>query len=222
MGKVLVIEDARYTIINEIQFTMQSHGMSIDPHHTSLLADIMTSTGEVLGITRYGIGKMKDSVLMLASFERTLDHLFDAAVRGSVDEISGVSECIILGKTMPVGTGSFSLLVNHERYHDAVQELKQNHRNKFQGRDSDTRKNRNNRHDRRDSDKNDKNDNMDKNDKKESGNVKEESKDIKQPMDNKENVKSEIKDSLDDIHKPLLNNPDSEPNVFQPRQLFYG
>ena len=120
MGKVLGIEAARTTIINEIQFTMQSHGMSIDTHHTSLLADVMTSTGEVLGITRYGIGKMKNSVLMLASFERTLDHLFDAAVRGSTDEISGVSECIILGKTMPVGTGSFSLLVNTDTYHNSL------------------------------------------------------------------------------------------------------
>jgi len=33
---------------------------------------------------------MKDSVLGLASFEKTVDHLFDAAVHGKVDEISGV------------------------------------------------------------------------------------------------------------------------------------
>jgi hypothetical protein len=46
--------------------------------------------GEVLGITRFGIARMKDSVLMLASFERTTDHLFDAAVHGRVDDISGV------------------------------------------------------------------------------------------------------------------------------------
>ena len=45
--------------------------------------------GEVLGITRFGIAKMKDSVLMLASFEKTTDHLFDAALRGRADEING-------------------------------------------------------------------------------------------------------------------------------------
>ena len=44
----------------------------------------------MLGITRFGIARMKDSVLMLASFERTTDHLFDAAVHGRVDDISGV------------------------------------------------------------------------------------------------------------------------------------
>lgn len=41
-AKVLGIEAARRTIINEIQFTMSSHGMSIDPRHVMLLGDVMT------------------------------------------------------------------------------------------------------------------------------------------------------------------------------------
>jgi DNA-directed RNA polymerase III subunit RPC1 len=53
--------------------------------------------GEVLGITRFGVAKMKDSVLMLASFEKTTDHLFDAAAFGKNDSIAGVSESIIMG-----------------------------------------------------------------------------------------------------------------------------
>lgn len=65
--------------------------------------------GEVLGITRFGISKMKDSVLMLASFEKTTDHLFDAALHGRVDDITGVSESIIMGTPMPVGTGLFKI-----------------------------------------------------------------------------------------------------------------
>lgn len=40
--KVLGIEAARRTIINEIQYTMSSHGMSIDPRHVMLLGDVMT------------------------------------------------------------------------------------------------------------------------------------------------------------------------------------
>jgi DNA-directed RNA polymerase III subunit RPC1 len=65
--------------------------------------------GEVLGITRFGIAKMKDSVLMLASFEKTTDHLFDAAIHGRTDNIEGVSECIIMGIPMPIGTGLFKI-----------------------------------------------------------------------------------------------------------------
>lgn len=53
--------------------------------------------GEVLGITRFGVAKMKDSVLMLASFEKTTDHLFDASAYGKTDSIAGVSESIIMG-----------------------------------------------------------------------------------------------------------------------------
>jgi DNA-directed RNA polymerase III subunit RPC1 len=64
----------------------------------------------VLGITRFGIAKMKDSVLHTASFEKTSDHLFDAAIHGRVDDISGVSESIIMGIPMPTGTGLFKLL----------------------------------------------------------------------------------------------------------------
>lgn len=61
--------------------------------------------GEVLGITRFGIQKMDKSVLMLASFEKTADHLFNASVNGRDDRIEGVSECIIMGIPMPLGTG---------------------------------------------------------------------------------------------------------------------
>ncbi len=50
---------------------------------------------------------MKESVLMLASFEKTSDHLFDAAYYGQKDAIKGVSESIILGIPMNVGTGAY-------------------------------------------------------------------------------------------------------------------
>ncbi|KAG8885857.1 hypothetical protein FRB98_001570 [Tulasnella sp. 332] len=94
---VLGIEAARRKIIDEIQYTMSSHGMSIDPRHVMLLGDVMSYKGEILGITRFGVAKMKDSVLMLASFEKTTDHLFDAAAYGKSDSIAGVSESIIMG-----------------------------------------------------------------------------------------------------------------------------
>ena len=66
--------------------------------------------GEVLGITRFGISKMKDSVLMLASFEKTPDHLFDAAIHARRDPVRGVSESIIIGAPVPLGTGLFKVM----------------------------------------------------------------------------------------------------------------
>ena len=108
--KTLGIEAARKTIVDEIEYTMSHHGMDIDSRHVALLADVMTFRGEVLGITRFGVPKMRQSVLMLASFEKTTDHLFEAAVHSRVDAVAGVSECIIMGIPIPLGTGIFKLL----------------------------------------------------------------------------------------------------------------
>ena len=129
-AQVLGIEAARRTIVNEIQYTMASHGMSIDPRHVMLLGDVMTykaslpsflprwfadslRQGEVLGITRFGVAKMKDSVLMLASFEKTTDHLFDASALGKTDSISGVSESIIMGNPAAMTGTSMCVFLSH-------------------------------------------------------------------------------------------------------------
>ncbi|KAI9796833.1 MAG: hypothetical protein M1825_006500 [Sarcosagium campestre] len=108
MRDVLGIEAARRTIIDEISAVMGD--MDIDPRHMQLLADVMTYKGDVLGITRFGLAKMRDSVLQLASFEKTPDHLFDAAFHMKKDRIEGVSECIIMGQSMNVGTGAFKVV----------------------------------------------------------------------------------------------------------------
>ncbi|XP_022755688.1 DNA-directed RNA polymerase III subunit 1 isoform X1 [Durio zibethinus] len=110
MQLILGIEAARTCIINEIAVTMASHGMSIDIRHMMLLADVMTFRGEVLGITRFGIQKMDKSILMLASFEKTADHLFNASVSGRDDRIEGVTECIIMGIPMQIGTGILKVI----------------------------------------------------------------------------------------------------------------
>lgn len=106
--QVLGIEAARSKIITEIQEVTKD--LSIDPRHMALLADVMTYKGEVLGITRFGLAKMRDSVLQLASFEKTADHVFEAGQVGKVDRIEGVSESVIVGKTMRVGTGSVEVV----------------------------------------------------------------------------------------------------------------
>ncbi|KAE9413899.1 hypothetical protein Angca_008466, partial [Angiostrongylus cantonensis] len=109
VSQVLGIEAARSSIINEIIATMEAHGIMLDRRHVMLLADVMTYRGEVLGITRNGLVKMKESVLLLASFEKTMDHLFEAAFYSQTDPVRGVSESIILGTPLSIGTGLFKL-----------------------------------------------------------------------------------------------------------------
>ena len=124
VNAVLGIEAARQSIQNEIGYVYSQYGLGIDPRHLMLLSDVMTYRGEILGINRFGIAKMKESVLMLASFEKTPDHLFDAAVHGAVDTIDGVSECIIMGTPIPLGTGMFKLRRDHEMAGAAAAESK--------------------------------------------------------------------------------------------------
>uniref|UniRef100_A0AC34FU78 DNA-directed RNA polymerase n=1 Tax=Panagrolaimus sp. ES5 TaxID=591445 RepID=A0AC34FU78_9BILA len=115
IAEVLGIEAARKSIIDEITATMESHGITLDQRHIMLLADLMTFKGEVLGITRNGLVKMKESVFLLASFERTTDHLYEAAFYGQKDKISGVSECIITGNPISIGTGMFKILTQGKK-----------------------------------------------------------------------------------------------------------
>ncbi|CAO2813671.1 unnamed protein product [Amaranthus hypochondriacus] len=69
-----------------------------------LLANVMTFKGEVLVVTRIEIAKMKESILMLASFENAADHLFNGSVNAREEKIEGVTECIIMGVPMQINT----------------------------------------------------------------------------------------------------------------------
>lgn len=55
-------------------------------------------------------------VILLFQFEKTADHLFDAAYHGQKDAITGVSESIIMGIPMAIGTGIFKLLHKYPLY----------------------------------------------------------------------------------------------------------
>ena len=102
---ILGIEAGFQTIVNELQSVYGSHGLDVNHRHLMLMADVMTSTGKVLGFTRHGLGKVNDSVLAIASFEETMKHLFNAALAGEKNDIHGVSDSIIVGAPIPIGSG---------------------------------------------------------------------------------------------------------------------
>lgn len=106
----LGVEAARTSISSEISSIMDAYGIGIDHRHLLLLSDVMTFKGQVLGITRFGLSKMRNSVLSLAAFETPTIHLFEAAVHGRTDAICGVAESVIMGTPIPLGTGLFKLL----------------------------------------------------------------------------------------------------------------
>ncbi|OPY52662.1 MAG: DNA-directed RNA polymerase subunit A'' [Methanosaeta sp. PtaU1.Bin060] len=110
IGEVLGIEAARNAIINEATDTLREQGLSVDVRHIMLVADIMTVDGEVKQIGRHGVSGEKASVLARAAFEVTVNHILDAAIRGNVDDLKGVTENVIVGQPIQLGTGDVTLV----------------------------------------------------------------------------------------------------------------
>lgn len=106
---VLGIEAARNSIINQSKYTLDEQGLHVDVRYIMLLADLMTFTGTIKAIGRYGIAGEKNSVLARAAFEETKKHLISAAIRNDVDNLSGIVENIMVNQVIPAGTGSFDL-----------------------------------------------------------------------------------------------------------------
>lgn len=109
---VFGIEAARQLIINEIKEVLDSQGLDINEKHLELIADAMTNTGEVKGVTRMGIIAQKASILARATFETPVKQFVNAIVKGSTDKLESVIENIILNQPVPVGTGLPGLVVN--------------------------------------------------------------------------------------------------------------
>jgi DNA-directed RNA polymerase subunit A" len=103
--KVLGIEAARQAIINEVYKVIESQGLDVDIRHIMLVADTMCNSGEVKGITRYGVVSQKSSVLARASFETPIRHIIAACLIGEEDHLTSVVENVMLNQPVPVGTG---------------------------------------------------------------------------------------------------------------------
>lgn len=115
---VLGIEAARNAIITEATNTLREQGLNVDIRHIMLVADLMTSDGEVKQIGRHGISGEKASVFARAAFEVTVNHLLDAGMRGNVDELQGVTENVIVGQPIKMGTGDIRLVAKTVDPHD--------------------------------------------------------------------------------------------------------
>jgi DNA-directed RNA polymerase subunit A" len=107
---VFGIEAARNSIITEATNTLSEQGLTVDIRHIMLVSDIMCCDGEVKQIGRHGISGEKASVFARAAFEVTVNHLLDAGMRGDRDELNGVTENIIVGQPIKLGTGDVHLI----------------------------------------------------------------------------------------------------------------
>lgn len=107
----LGIEAARAALVREISKTMEEQGLEVDMRHIYLVADLMTVTGTLKQVGRHGVVGGKASVLARAAFEITVPTLAEAAVKGEIEQLKGVTESVIVGLPIPVGTGMVDLFI---------------------------------------------------------------------------------------------------------------
>ena len=109
IADVLGIEAARNAIVREAYSTLEEAGLNVDIRHIMMVADLMTNDGTVRAIGRHGVSGKKSSVLARAAFEITTAHLLHAAIIGETDGLEGVTENIIVGQPVTLGTGAVNL-----------------------------------------------------------------------------------------------------------------
>jgi len=109
IANTLGIEAARNALINELSTTLEDQGLEVDIRYIMLVADLMCSRGYMQQIGRHGIAGTKTSVLARAAFEITVPTIAEAALAGEVEQLKGVTENVIVGANIPVGTGTVDL-----------------------------------------------------------------------------------------------------------------
>jgi DNA-directed RNA polymerase beta' subunit len=116
---ILGTEATRAVLYNEMAGLFESVGVNY--RHLGLLCDIMTRSGRLISIDRYGINKNDIGPLAKASFEETDKIMRNASLFGEVDPVTGVSANIMFGQPFRGGT-SFSQILFDETAHSQMLE----------------------------------------------------------------------------------------------------
>jgi len=113
--KIFGIEASRQVIIQELLDVVKSQGLSINERHVLLVADTMTQSGDLKGMTRYGIVVDKQNVLTKASFEVPLKHLSQGALENEENELTTITENVMTNQMVRVGTGIPKISVREDK-----------------------------------------------------------------------------------------------------------
>ena len=115
--RVFGIEAARNVLASEVAKTLKDQDITVSDRHITLVADAMTASGTIKSIGRHGLVGSKESVFAKAAFEETVKHLINAAAFGQSDYMRGVTENILIGKQIPLGTGVVKLTIKNTQEH---------------------------------------------------------------------------------------------------------
>ena len=115
ISNTLGIEAARNALIDELKVTLENQGLEVDVRYLMLVADLMCHKGYLQQIGRHGIAGTKDSVLARAAFEITVPTIANAAKLGEIEELKGITENVIVGSQIPIGSGTVDIFMKTDR-----------------------------------------------------------------------------------------------------------
>jgi DNA-directed RNA polymerase II subunit RPB1 len=104
--KIYGVEAARRVILQEMQNVLGAYGIYVNMRHLMTIVDWMTWGGKICALTRHGVKKMMASTTPLkrATFEQPVEIFHHAATKGLHDELSGISEQLLIGKEPKCGS----------------------------------------------------------------------------------------------------------------------
>lgn len=97
------IEAARFNISSRYSSSKSMQG--INPMNIELLIDFQTAYGFPVSVSSHALAQQGNSILTSASFQNSLDFIYRGSAFGEVDEIKGISSCIMTGSRSRNGTG---------------------------------------------------------------------------------------------------------------------
>lgn len=119
MAEVLGIEGAHAFLVEEF-----SKVITVNKRHLNILLDSMTFPGKIMSVSRYGIDRKHVGPLAKACFEQPIENFLISATKGEIDDITGVTAAITLGKLSRIGTGSVDLIIDEKKIKRELEAMK--------------------------------------------------------------------------------------------------
>lgn len=111
---MLGVEAARQFLIEEFINVVSSDGTYINKQHVTLLVDIMTNSGKLTPVSRYGTTRHNTGIISKASFEESIDNFVNAGFFTETEHITGVSSTIMCGREPKTGSGIVDVIPDIE------------------------------------------------------------------------------------------------------------
>jgi hypothetical protein len=112
--KLLGIEAATTVLYREIGDVLEAGSATVSSRHLILLASIMTCSGKVSPLTRYGLERTgSPSTISKITYEMQGTHLMEAALFNRGHEVRGLSDSLVAGARPLMGTGIVKLLLSN-------------------------------------------------------------------------------------------------------------